>query len=390
MPAISTVPMNRRQKAMKVSSIPAVAVATLISAGIPFLPALGQTAVSPYQLSVFAAAPAGLSAPDSIAVLRDHVFVGYGDGNKPDGSDGKNTQIVEYAMDGTTVYTYTVPGHSDGLKVDPSTHLLWALQNEDANANLVIIDPETHQQTLYTFGPTLHGGGYDDLVFRGCRVYISASNPANNPNTGPAIVSARLDGNYVDVKPVLAGDASAIDIPTDASIKLNLLDPDSMTLDPQGNIVLDSQGDQELIIVSDPGSSNQRVLHLPLSYKTASGSMSVEVDDTAFVTSTEGFILFADKGLNKVFALKKKSFAPGTAYTAADGGPFVGTIDLTTGIVSPIVTGLKAPGGVAFVDTSKRDADAQHDSAFGEDGESCRDRGSGWALANRMGAGGSD
>src|SRR4029077_4891198 len=136
--------------------------------------------------------------------------------------------------------------------VDPSTHLLWALQNEDANAGLVIINPKTHQQKSYAFGATLHGGGYDDIVFSGCKVYISASNPANNPNTGPALVSARLDGNYVDVRPVLAGDASAIDIPTDATIKLNLQDPDSMTLDPQGNIVLDSQGDQELIIVSDP------------------------------------------------------------------------------------------------------------------------------------------
>jgi hypothetical protein len=43
------------------------------------------------------------------------------------------------------------------------------------------------------------------MVFRGCKVYISASK-----------------------------------------------DPDSMTLDLLGNIVLDSQGDQELIIVSNP------------------------------------------------------------------------------------------------------------------------------------------
>jgi len=89
-----------------------------------------------------------------------------------------------------------------------------------------------------------------------------------------------------------------------------------------------------------------------------------------------------------VFALKKKAFAPGTAYTAADGGPFVGTIDLTTGIISPIVTGLKAPGGVAFVDTTPRAADAQHDAVLGEDDESCRDHGSGWALAERLGTSG--
>jgi len=249
---------------------------------------------------------------------------------------------------------------------------LWAIQNEDANANLVIIDTKTHFQQFYTFGPTLHGGGYDDLVFMGCKVYISASNPANNPNTGPGIVSARLQGNLVAVEPVLAGEASAIDIPTDATIKLNLQDPDSMTSDPLGNIVLDSQGDQELIIVSNPDSPNQRVLRLPLSYLTPAGPMSVETDDTAFITSTEGFILFADKGLNTVYKLSRNAFSPGTAFTAADGGPFVGTLDFTTGVVTPIVTGLSGPGGMMFVDTSKHD-NHDHRDDHG-DRDQCHDR----------------
>ena len=349
---------------------PACAAATLMLCGIFTAPVFAQTATAPYQLSVFANAPKGSSAPDSIAVLRDHVFVGYGDGHLPDGSDGLNSEIVEYRMDGTIVHTYTVPGHSDGLKVDPSTHLLWALQNEDANANLVIINPETHGQKLYTFSSAAHGGGYDDIVFRGCKVYISASNPANNPNAGPAIVSATLEGSTVEVKPVLFGNANAIDIPTDTTVQLNLQDPDSMTLDPEGNIVLDSQGDQELIIVSNPGTPNQRVLHLPLSYVSSTGVTPVEVDDTAFVTSTEGFILFADKKLNSVFSLKKSAFVPGAAYTAADGGPFVGTIDMTTGIISPIVTGLGNPGGLVFINTSNHDGDDSHH----DEREACHDR----------------
>jgi hypothetical protein len=338
---------------MKIGKTIVSAVAALLLTGTTAGPAFGQAATSPYQLSVFATAPAGLSAPDSIAVLGDHVFVGYGDGHLPDGSDGLNSQIVEFTMNGTPVHTYTVPGHSDGLKVDPATHLLWAIQNEDANANLVIINPETHQQKLFTFGPTLHGGGYDDLVFSGCKVFVSASNPANNPNTGPAIVSVTLSGNLVNIKPVLAGEASAIDIPTDATVQLNLQDPDSMTLDPLGNIVLDSQGDQQLIIVSNPATSHQRVLRLPVSYLTPAGPVSVETDDTAFVTSTQGFILFADKGLNTVYQISRNAFSPGTAFTAADGGPFVGTVDFTTGVVTPIVTGLTNPGGMMFVDTSK-------------------------------------
>lgn len=347
---------------MKKSNLPLLALVSLALACAFALPVFGQTATAPYQLTVFAKAPTGLSAPDSIAVLHDHVFVGYGDGHAPDGSDRLNSQIVEYRMDGTVVYTYTVPGHSDGLKVDPNTHLLWALQNEDANANLVIINPETHEQKLYTFGPTLHGGGYDDMVFRGCRVFVSASNPANNPNSGPAIVSVRLSGSTVDIEPVLAGTASAINILTDSTVQLNLQDPDSMTLDPLGNIVLDSQGDQQLIIVSHPGEPNQRALQLPLSYLGPNGPMAVETDDTAFVTSSEGFLLFADKQLNTVYTLSKKSFVPGTAYTAADGGPFVGTLDMTNGVITPIVTGLGNPGGMVFVDTSKHKGEDSRES----------------------------
>jgi hypothetical protein len=335
---------------------------------VPTVGQSGPQAAAPYELTVFAQAPSELSAPDSIAVVHGHVFVGYGDGHLPDGSDGLNSQVVEFDMNGHVLHIYTVPGHSDGLKVDPTTQLLWALQNEDLNPNLVIINPETHQQKEYTFGPTPHGGGYDDIVFRDCKVYISASNPANNPNTGPAIVSGKLSGNMVEVSPVLAGTASAIDIPSGKKVQLNLQDPDSMTLDLLGNIVLDSQGDQELLIVSNPGSSKQSVLRLPLSYLTPGGPMSVETDDTTFTTSSQGFLLFADKQLNTVYKVTAPAFAPGVAYTAADGGPFVGSLDLTTGVVTPIVTGLGNPGGMMFVDTSKRE------TSWGHDGEACHDR----------------
>lgn len=311
-----------------------------------------QTAAVPYELTVFANAPAGLSAPDSIAVIGDNVFVGWGDNHAPDGSDGLNSQVVQYTGDGSVAWTYTVLGHNDGLKIDPATHLVWALQNEDSNPNLVIINPTTHSQKQYSFGPTLHGGGYDDIVFLGCKVYLSASNPANNPNTGPAIVTAQISGSMVNVQPFLAGQASAIDLPTASQLQLNLQDPDSMTFDLLGDIVLDSQADQQIIVVSHPGLPSQRVLRLPLSYLTSKGPVSVEVDDTAFTTSATGFILFADKGLNTVYKLSRKAFAPGAAYTAADGGPFVGTLDLTTGVITPVVTGLMDPGGLVFVDTT--------------------------------------
>lgn len=342
------------------------------------VPAFAQSpeapqAAAPYQLSVFATAPSGLSAPDSIAVLNDHVFVGYGDGHDPAGADGLSSQVVEYTMDGKIVRIYTVLGHNDGLKVDPHTHLLWALQNEDGNARLVIINTETQDRQLFLLGTGPHRGGYDDITFRGCSAYLSASNPTINPNTAPAIVAVHFRGNQVDLEGVLAGNASAIDIPTGATTQLNLQDPDSMTLDPFGNLLLDSQGDQELLIVSDPGSPNQRVLHVPLTFVAANGAVtSVETDDTNFATSTEGFLLFADKGLNTVYKLTTNAFAPGTAYTAADGGPFVGTLNLSTGRITPVVTGLAGPGGLVFVDTSKHGLDRDRDQGRELDG--CHER----------------
>jgi hypothetical protein len=353
-------------------------VSTVLTCALIAVPAFAQggptIAPPPYELSVFASAPAGLSAPDSIAVRKNHVFVGYGDNHDPGGADGLSSQVVEYRMDGSVVHIYTVKGHNDGIKVDPLTQKVWALQNEDANPNLVIIDPDTQHQKEYTFGPTPHGGGYDDIVFRGCNVYISASNPANNPNTGPAIVSAKLQGNMVAVEPVLAGEASAINLVTGATVTLNLQDPDSMTLDLLGNLVLDSQGDQQLIIVSNPGQSNQTAVQLPLSFLSGGTQTGVETDDTAFVTSNQGFLLFADKVLNKVYKLTTSAFAPGSVYTAADGGPFVGTLDLTTGIITPVVTGLGNPGGMVFVSTAAQDRDQVVTVLSGDNRDSCGDR----------------
>lgn len=125
-----------------------------------------------------------------------------------------------------------------------------------------------------------------------------------------------------------------------------------MTLDPLGDIVLDSQADQMLIVVAHPGTKMQQVLRLPLTYQGPNGLTPVETDDTVFVTSPQGYLLFADKDLNEVFKLSRAAFSPGQAYTAADGGPFVGALDMTSGVVTPVATGLSGPGGMQFVDTS--------------------------------------
>ena len=87
------------------------------------LAAASQVTVSvPYTISTFASGVAGTYfQPDSIAVLGNHIFIGYGNGVAKDGSDGKSSTIVEYALNGDVVTTFSVVGHNDGLRVNPQT-----------------------------------------------------------------------------------------------------------------------------------------------------------------------------------------------------------------------------------------------------------------------------
>jgi len=300
------------------------------------------TAVAPYSVSVFATSvPNVYYQPDSIALWNNRVFVGYG--NNAGTKGGGHSTIVEYAMDGTVLHKVIVSGHNDGLKVDPKTNLLWAMQNEDGNPDLVIIDPRDWSSKKYTFAKPAHGGGYDDIAFIGDDVYISCSNPSNNPNTKQAIVKATFNGDKVDVTPVLLGDANATDITTGKPIQLNLQDPDSMINDPEGDLVLDSQADGELIFVHRPGFADQSVFHLQLSaYKKAT-----QIDDTVLAVSSQGVILVSDRDGETVYSIQAPFFGPSEAFSA--GPTFVGRLNVHTGVLTPIVTGMVSPHGMTFI-----------------------------------------
>ena len=63
---------------------------------------------------------------------------------------------------------------------------------------------------------------------------------------------------------ILDGDATATNVTTGKPETLNLQDPDSMIVDPLGELVMTSQGDGELIVVQHPGLSCQNALVVPL------------------------------------------------------------------------------------------------------------------------------
>lgn len=319
---------------------------------------MGPIASPPYVLSTFAVSESGYTDPDSVTFNDTNIFVGYGNGGAPDGSGGAMSTIVEYDTTGAVVTTFTVVGHNDGLRINPADGSLWAIQNEDANANIAVIDLKTGKQTVTPFpSPAPHGGGYDDVVFTKGATFVSASNPTNNPNTGPAIVSVDLKGKKLSVTPVLAGEAMATNVLTGSTVTLNLQDPDSMILDPFGELILDSQGDGEEVVVHFPGQSCQSAFVVPLTYPTGPGTFAgLMADDTAFATSNSGFIIFADKHSQTVYKITAPYFFVGAAYTAFQDNTgtfgFVGSTDLSTGVSTPIITGLGNPAGMAFVPSS--------------------------------------
>jgi len=314
--------------------------------------ALAQTmppAVAPFQLTVFAqSVPGSYTKPDSIAVNGSHVFIGFGNGVAKDGTDGKSSTIVEYGLDGTKIQTFSVLGHNDGLKVDPATGLLWALENEDGNPSLITIDPNTGNQTTYSFAPTPHGGGYDDIVFRNGKVYLTASNPQSNPNTAPAVVSAQLSGMSVVLTPVLMGNDSVTNIVTGSNVTLNLQDPDSMFLAPNGDLIVDSQADDECVIIQNAGGTGQASFLLPFS----SGGTTAMMDDTVFATVSNGFLLVSDLSADTIYRVDRNYWPSGAAYSAGQIGTvgFVGQLDFGSGNLTPIVNGMNNPRGMAFVD----------------------------------------
>jgi hypothetical protein len=239
------------------------------------------------------------------------------------------------------------------------TNQLWALQNEDGNATLDIINLKGGAQKIYQLGTGPHGGGYDDIDFNNKDVFISTSAPTINPNTAPAIVSLTIKGKKPILTGILNGDATATDVTTGKTVTLNLQDPDSMIVNPLGELVMTSQGDGELIIVKNPGLSCQNAFVVPLTSTQGGPTIgNTQLDDTVFTNRSAGELLVADKGLNAIYTITVPYFAS-SAYSAVSvfASPtaanatesFVGQTNLTTGVVTPIVNGMSNPGGMAFI-----------------------------------------
>lgn len=335
--------------------VPALGCALLLPAATA--QAAGPVAPPGFTVSTFASG-GSLTKPDDITLLSGNVYVSYQNGvgskGEPSPTGTAASTVVEYSPAGARIASWSLTGKCDGLTADTARNRLVATVNEDAHSSLFVIHPGSPKPTHYSYSPALtHGGGTDAITFLHGQMLVSASAPGSSTAV-PAVYAVTQSGSTAHVRPVFSDNSKATLANTGPGSgrpqTLALTDPDSSEVVPTvsarfgGDFLLDGQGDKQLVFTGNVGSSSPRlsVLHT-----------STAINDTAWATTAQGALFITDNKANRVLVVRG-SFPTGQAYSAVPGDSSVtpatvGALNLSTGAVTPFVTGLVSPAGLAFV-----------------------------------------
>ena len=251
-----------------------------------------------------------LTKPDDITRIGGDLFTAFQNGVGPQGQPSKDgnrdSTVVEFTKSGRFVAQWDIVGKCDGLTSDPAAGLVVATVNEDANSGLYTIGPSSGHIVHYAYNrPLPHKGGTDAISFFHGVMLISASAPGTTGAAAPkpsypAVYVVTLNqakhlaffhALFFDESHATAANGPHFGHP----VKLGLTDPDSSEVVPgfeprfAGDFMLTSQGDEQQIYVTAPGTKHQHLWVL---------NLSQSVDDTAWSTSWHG------------------SFWPGTAFVS--------------------------------------------------------------------------
>ncbi len=310
--------------------------------------------------SVFATGPSGTSGLDSLTQGNGSLWAEYGNGVDSTGADGKSSTIVQYSLSGQVEHTYQIKGSVDGLKIDPSTGLVWALQNQDGNATLSLINPKTNTVSQpFSYAVTSTSRGYDDVVFQGGNVYESYTNPAN---VGDPVVQMLAGGDMpngtLKETPILAFGAKGINIVTGQVQTIPLNDPDSLKSTPDGGLILTSEADNTIVLISDVGTAAQSERFVTLTGIPADS----DIDDAIIPTSSSGTFTVSNQGTNQIEQFTLSGLNTSDAYVSV--GDDIDQVDLQTGATTAVVTGLSKSHGMIFTPSAVTSPVVQQTSIF--------------------------
>lgn len=279
------------------------------------------------------------TAVDSVTYANGSLWVEYSNGAASNNYTGSST-IVQYSTTGAVQGRQSLGGNVDGLKYNPNTGMLWALENQDGNSLLSIINPTTRGVSTFMYGApytNVSGSrGFDDVAFIGNNVYLSQTNPAS-----PADAVVVQLNNSTPTTPI-----GFSTVQTGTGILAT--DPDSLKSTPTGGLVLTGEGDHALTFITNPGSATQSASSVKLI--GAGGATIGSPDDSIYATASSGTFYLTDTSANTVYAISATGLIPNSSLFVNVGNEF-GSVDPTTGIVTSIMTGTGLHG-LEFVPTA--------------------------------------
>jgi hypothetical protein len=356
--------------------------ATAASAAAVSVLATGAAAAPGHALSagpgtlpgkvLVAAPPAGASGPDDVTSLatpaldsgRLVIWTAYQNGINPDGTPGKPggptaSTVAGYdARTGALVKTIAVTGKVDGLTADPAAGKLIATVNEDLNSAFNLVDPTAGTVTTYQYSPSpavSGNGGTDSIAVRGSQIYVVHSNPNDTTQPTQYRVVLASSAHTAFLRPVFYDNSTATDAVTGQPVALALTDPDTNGFMPTqsprfaGQLATISQADGKIILAS----------HLRFSPKLTVLSLTDNVagnvppiDGMAVATAGRGTLYVVDSKTGTITALDTRRWRAGTVFVGEpsdNGNPLIGTLNLSTGQISPLGNTFGSPKGLLFV-----------------------------------------
>jgi len=330
------------------------------SHGLAFTPdAVAGPVVQSTSIFATGAEASGATQPDSVTLGGGSVFVEYGNGADSTGllPDQGSSTIVQYDMQGRIQHTYSLPGSIDGLKYDPASATVFALKNQDGNSHLYTIDPKSQAVSgpLDYAPPYVYGAnaprGFDDVAFRGGKVFLSYTAPAN---PGDSVIAQLDQGNNPSGALTLTsilrlGDTGTNLTTGETNQPLPVADPDSLKTLANGSLILTSDHDASLTIVANPGTAQQSASFVTL----PAGSSGL--DDAIVPTSDSGTFYVANGGADTVLKVAVTGLNQNDIYVSVGSDNAVDQLDPTTGKLTPFIVGLNSPHGLSFVPSTPPD-----------------------------------
>jgi hypothetical protein len=307
-----------------------------------------QAAATITNTTTFASGTAvNATNPDSVCLAPNSVWIAWTNSADSTGLSGSSV-VAQYDYTGKLLQQLTFPGYVDGLRYDDERGLIWVLENQDGNSNLVLIDSKGNQtQVPYAVKSTTRG--YDDVAFINGAIFMSYTNPVNPSD---ATIQYMTGLNPVTFAPVLTMGATGTNLATGQTNQPTTdTDSDSLEATPFGGLMLTSEADGQLIFVNDLEKPTRSISFLQL--LDAPGKNSSDLDDSVFVLSPSGSFYVADTGNNRILKVDVTGLTPMALYASVGSQNAVANVDLSTGLATPFITSsggmnINGPHGLGF------------------------------------------